>query len=418
MINLRLEITLHHQSSKRQVKCCYQHQFAQTMASKIDTGRLSLLFRPGSGSMPPYLAGRDHSITGLEQLLSNLKAGIEPPTEAILYGPRGNGKTVLLRAIETKANQSGIQTIALHPTAALTSRELAAQLLDHESVGQLSDKIKPDSIRIDLPGVDLNWRKMSLAERDDYRLRHLRPLLAARCFKQPLIVTVDEAHKLNIEVGRTLLDLSLFMRSRYQAPFLLILAGTPNLEQRLHEMDATFWARSYIDGIGRLTLKATREALHRPLLEQGVTIDDNALTAVVEQSQHYPYFVQSWGQALCLAMLEAGHFEVSRQIVEAARPAFDETRTKYYAQRYRELQDKNLLPAAALIAKEFQCAEPVEDSLLQKQLCEGLRIDQIGAKQLIQQLSDLGYQWRQPKSLLWEPGIPSLMNFVQSNYST
>ena len=90
---------------------------------------------------------------------------------------------------------------------------------------------------------------------------------------------------------------------------------------------------------------------------------------------------------------------------------------KLYAQRYRELQDKNLLPAAALIAKEFQCAEPVEDSLLQKQLCEGLRIDQIGAKQLIQQLSDLGYLWRQPKSLLWEPSIPGLLHFVKSNYS-
>ena len=387
------------------------------MASQIDTDRLSLLFRPGSGSMPPYLAGRDHSITGLDQLLSNLQAGIEPPTEAILYGPRGNGKTVLLRAIETKAHQSGIQTIALHPTAVLTSTELAAQLLDHESLGQLSDKIKPDSIRIDLPGVDLNWRKMNLADRDDYRLRHLRPLLAARCFKQPLIVTVDEAHKLNVEVGRTLLDLSLFVRSRYQAPFLLILAGTPNLEQRLHEMDATFWARSYIDGIGRLTLKATREALLRPLLERGITIDDNALTVVVEESQHYPYFIQSWGQALCQAMLEAGHFEVSIRTVEAARPAFDETRTKYYAQRYRELQNKNLLPAAALIAKEFQSAEPVEDLVLKKHLCDGLKIDLIGAQQLIQQLSDLGYLWRQPKSLLWDPGIPSLMNFVQSNYS-
>ena len=386
-------------------------------SSQIDTDRLSLLFRPGSGSMPPYLAGRDCSITAIELLLSNLKAGIESPTEAILYGPRGNGKTVLLRAIETKAHQSGIQTIALHPTAVLTSRELAAQLLDHESLGQLSDKIKPDSIRLDLPGVDLNCRKMSLADRDDYRLRHLRPLLAARCFKQPLIVTVDEAHKLNIEVGRTLLDLSLFVRSKYQAPFFLILAGTPNLEQRLHEMDATFWARSYIDGIGRLTLKATREALLRPLLEQGITIDANALTVVVEESQHYPYFIQSWGQALCQAMLEAGHFEVSFRIVEAARPAFDETRTKYYAQRYRELQNKNLLPAAALIAKQFQTGEAVEDAVLRKQLCDGLNIDPIGGQQLIQQLSDLGYLWRQPKSLLWEPGIPSLMNFVQSNYS-
>ena len=44
---------------------------------------------------------------------------------------------------------------------------------------------------------------------------------------------------LDVDVGRDLLNLSQEVRSR--APFLLVLAGTPNLPAHLNRMDASFW---------------------------------------------------------------------------------------------------------------------------------------------------------------------------------
>ncbi len=55
------------------------------------------------------------------------------------------------------------------------------------------------------------------------------------------MVTVDEAHMLDIEVGSTLLNLSQNLRGEHTAPFLLVLAGTPNLEMHLGRIGATIW---------------------------------------------------------------------------------------------------------------------------------------------------------------------------------
>ena len=43
---------------------------------------------------------------------------------------------------------------------------------------------------------------------------------------------------------------------------------------------------------------AAREALAQPLSAHRVGIDRDALDAVVEHSQRYPYFIQLWGEAL------------------------------------------------------------------------------------------------------------------------
>ena len=54
-------------------------------------------FVPGRGQMPPYLAGREREQKALISLLAYLKAGRGAPRDAVLSGPRGNGKTALLR---------------------------------------------------------------------------------------------------------------------------------------------------------------------------------------------------------------------------------------------------------------------------------------------------------------------------------
>ena len=66
---------------------------------------------------------------------------------------------------------------------------------------------------------------------------------------------LDEAHTLDVEVGRTLLNTSQHVRD--EAPFLLVLAGTPGLAAHLGGMNASFWSRM---GEGRLGIGLLSDA--------------------------------------------------------------------------------------------------------------------------------------------------------------
>ena len=61
------------------------------------------------------------------------------------------------------------------------------------------------------------------------QIEALTGLLEARCARKPLVALLDEAHTLDPEVGKVLLNSSQKVRAR--APFLLVLAGTPGHER-------------------------------------------------------------------------------------------------------------------------------------------------------------------------------------------
>ena len=83
---------------------------------------------------------------------------------------------------------------------------------------------------------------MSQAEKNEHARAHLPQLLSARCKDKPLLVTLDEAHTLDLEVGQTLLNASEEVRKADRS-FLLALSGTPGLRDHLGKMNATFWGQ-------------------------------------------------------------------------------------------------------------------------------------------------------------------------------
>jgi len=54
-------------------------------------------FRPGAGKMPPLLAGRQEEQKTLLNFLDRTRKYDSPDSDIVLIGPRGNGKTALLR---------------------------------------------------------------------------------------------------------------------------------------------------------------------------------------------------------------------------------------------------------------------------------------------------------------------------------
>ena len=368
------------------------------------------LFRPGWGAMPPYLAGRETEQRLLKKHLACLQRKESPPAGTVLIGPRGNGKTVLMRWFEQEINAAEKKPDVVW----LTPDEVP-------DLDSLANRLVPSSrFRKTLPG-DLALSLGPVTIKGSWQLDGsagaLTDLLTARCARRPLALLLDEAHNLEQEVGRILLNTTQKLVDR--APFLLVMAGTPNLESHLNAIDATFWERCQpVLGVGRLDQAATREALLRPLNAETpkITFEEDALQQVVSESQQYPYFVQLWGEALWQQVQDSGVNRIDEAVVDWARPEFDRSKTTFYEFRYKQFNQGPLLEAAKAVAVAFTRQGPPTDAELNQvvaaALPDGTAAEQVDA--VSKRLHHLGYIWTPPGSMAPEPGIPSLMDYVQA----
>ena len=96
-------------------------------------------FRPGAGVRPPFLAGREGELEITERKLTELASGRSLPRGALLYGPRGNGKTALLLEIGDRARKRRLRVERL-PVDALTDREYLVRELQERS-GRIRDQV-------------------------------------------------------------------------------------------------------------------------------------------------------------------------------------------------------------------------------------------------------------------------------------
>ena len=364
-------------------------------------------FLPGSGMMPPHLAGREAEQALLRKFLGWLQQREEIPSEIVFVGPRGNGKTVLLRWFEREALATNEVDVAwLTPDDIPDLDKLANSLVPP---GRFK-KALPDTLSLSIGVGEMGWNLGG-------QTGALTNLLTARCSRKPLVVLLDEAHNLDKDIGQALLNAS--QKVRAKAPFLLALAGTPGLSEHLNSMSATFWSRCEELGIGRLSRAATAEALTGPADKTGASLlrlTREALDTVVTESQCYPYFIQLWGEALSEQAQEVGAAPLHRAAVERARPAVVKRQERYYRNRYTELKSRDLLDAAIAVAAAFETRHTLSD----REMDQAIAGEPMGmsppkrVKRTYKALRELGYIWQLPERNDWEPGIPSLMDYVRA----
>ncbi len=359
-------------------------------------------FRPGTGAPPPYLAGREREQGLFRGLLEELVAGAPPPSEVILYGPRGNGKTVLLRWLRQEArSHAGVEVLARTPSAIADRTRLAEELLPETWWRRYG----PDEVEVG----GITWRPG--------RGRPPSPevVLETRARRGPFLLLLDEAHTLDPEVGRELLNAS--QEVGRELPFLLVLAGTPNLRSRLNRMGASFWNRAQLVRVGRLSEDGAAAALERPFEEHGVAVEEDALAALVRSSQCYPFFLQVIGGAVWrqVAGRDPGGRRVTGATLDRARHEFEEVKGEYYLHRFDELRERRLLPVGRAVAEAFRDSARIGDPQLDGALAAGLgdAATPEAVNAATETLSDLGFIWRVRARPEWEPGIPSLMDYIR-----
>ena len=111
-------------------------------------------FKPGTGGLPPYFAGRETERSLLLGLFEGLRAGSPPARPVVFYGPRGNGKTALLgwTAQQIEAEE-GLDGTWLTPDEIPTPDTLASELLPDSWMQRLAPA------NISVAGVGVGFRE-------------------------------------------------------------------------------------------------------------------------------------------------------------------------------------------------------------------------------------------------------------------
>ena len=324
------------------------------------------LFRLGDGNPPPHLAGREREMDALAPMAADMREKRSPSADVILYGPRGNGKTVLLDVIGGRLRQAGAAVVQATAKGKAASKEaLAGALAPNDdwrgALHRLSGRTGVSPSRLSLFGVGLDLDRPGGPS--------AKQMLAARCAERPLALLVDEAHALDANLGGQLLDASQSIR-RNGAPFLLVLAGTPEVQQVLQKMNTSHWERARRVPVGRLDPGEDREALMKPLEDLGGPAEEDALARLLEAAHRYPYFLQEVGSAT-VAALNRNRARRIDAVAGHALSSFEPVRNAFYDGRVDELDDAGLLPQAIAVARAFGGTDWIRRPALVEALAAG-----------------------------------------------
>jgi len=295
-------------------------------------------FRPGVGTKPLYLAGREQS---LRRFRSVIRAAPEQPANMRLTGLRGVGKTVLLGEFRAVAQELDWAAAFLelqpgHNTDDAVSAALMAALRaareEVSRVERLKSAVGGAARKAGTLGIGWGEFRMTYepganpAREDLSRALFETVESVVSHGKGGLMLLLDEVQVIRDETRPTgqhplsLLIAAVSSLQKAELPIGMVLCGLPTLTGNLLR------ARSYTERmfrgeeIGSLGPDDAKDALVRPLAESPVVLDPGLAERVVEEVEGYPYFLQLWGAELWDAADVAGVERFSEKLLLAARP--------------------------------------------------------------------------------------------------
>jgi len=270
-------------------------------------------YRPGAGTRPAALEGRDEYIDHFGTLLMRALNG-SPGKSVMPIGLRGVGKTVLLNEFTRIAQAKGFSVASIEaPEEAdlrvLLSRSLRKILLDFDSRKPSAIVLKAlrilKSFQMQLPDgtlISLDFDALKGQADSGDLSEDLADLLtavgeAAQDQGTGLLVAIDEVQYLTGGALGALIT-AIHRTTQRDLPVVLVGAGLPQLPGLAG--DAKSYAERLFEFplIGSLEPEDAAKALTLPAYARGVEFEDAAVAKVVESTQGYPYFLQEWGYHL------------------------------------------------------------------------------------------------------------------------
>ncbi|MDX8406590.1 MAG: hypothetical protein R8K50_10650, partial [Mariprofundus sp.] len=119
--------------------------------------------------------------------------------------------------------------------------------------------------------------------------------LAAKEANTALVLLIDELQYVK-ENELAALITALHRAAQRRLPVTLVGAGLPQLRGKMG--NAKSYAERLFDfpAIGPLSDPDARDAILKPAIEEGVSITDQAIQEILDDTRGYPYFLQEWGK--------------------------------------------------------------------------------------------------------------------------
>ena len=314
-------------------------------------------FVPGTALEPPHLAGREEQRKIISKTLRLIAKPLvggclerSPLAPIKIVGPRGAGKTTLLGVAGVEAQQLGIHVV---------------------NIARLRN-LNPDSDIINglLDGMDIRehallwlnaFYQFSLsiftARRKHYEKRTIARVLEQLLRRKPVLLLLDETMHYNVASLGDLLQAcqQMVMQKR---PLAVMMAGTPALDGKLDHAKATFVQRYQEMYIHRLSDEAVRDALRKPLLDNGVEVADEALDLMASWTDNYPFFIQLAGEAVWEAMSDAGRNDIDLALAQGAEATMQKKRQGHYRSVYEKIAGAEALDYAGQVVAIVEDADP------------------------------------------------------------
>lgn len=304
-------------------------------------------FTPGAGRKPPYLAGRDDILSSLKRDMHQVCQEAEGTRPVVVSGLRGMGKTVFLRNLLDDAKQEGWMVVWAEASRdeVLSKRitrgiynELRIHASLRDTLGETFRRalsvFKSFQLKVDPMGaytfkVDIEPEK-GFADSGDLAM-DLADLFkaigeAARDEGTAFFLGIDELQEAPEEDLRALnMALHEIGQEASPVPLFFVGVGLPTLPSVLAKA-SSYAERMYrYYSLDALDEDSARRALTEPVLKHGWIWDDDALQAVIDVAEGYPFFIQQCGFSICEERVDAGPIDtlLAEIGIERALEEFD-----------------------------------------------------------------------------------------------
>ncbi len=293
-------------------------------------------YTPGAGAMPPYLAGRGELIENANKYLDAMIKGY-PQQPVIYYGLRGVGKTVLLNAIEEKAEEKHI--LYAHIEIAEKRgflRQIAnysKKMIHNMSTVEAAKEFTKKALAV-LQAFNVTYNPkeqtftVGASEPSEYittgilsdDLTDMFVTMGRTAAKAGRVICffIDEIQYMKDNEMEALIN-ALHRVNQLRLPIILFGAGLPKVLRIFGEVK-TYAERLFkFVSVAELAEEDSREAIEKPANDFGVKYTEDALKEILRWSKGYPYFIQE----LCNVIWEYTESEtISETDVEHVIPIF------------------------------------------------------------------------------------------------
>lgn len=346
-------------------------------------------YAPGAGQRPPELAGREREVRQFEVVLERVARG-RPERSLVLTGLRGVGKTVMLNTFRSLAIQRmwGTGKIEARPDQSIR-RPVAAAL--HMALRELGPRHRaPERIEHVLgvlkafaqakseepgkagkggprwqPGIEAPAVR-GRADSGDLEIDLVELFVDASSIATDLgvgiAVFIDEMQDIPPD------DISALCTACHElaqigGPLIVVGAGLPHLPAVLSASKSYSERLFRYTRIDRLARSAADHALTAPALLENVAFEPEALHALYDASDGYPYFVQAYGKVTWDLAL---HSPITAEDVKVAAPeAEEELAVGFFGSRFERATpaERDYMRAMAALGDDPVATNEVASSL-------------------------------------------------------